>query len=727
MTKGVRGFPIVMFLSAAFLCGGEAWGATPVGKIAGIVEGKKEVQTASSAKVFRATSKEWTPATKGLTLFESDEIKSENALFRVEYADRTGELMVQANTHLKLQPKTAAGAKGVQLNRGEVFSTVKAQFSVVGKGVNGSVEGTKFAAVVGEDRMSITVLEGVVRVGSRAGDVRVKALEKSEGKADTRPTAPVRAPESEIRRIVDWTAGLKATTQTVLVVKANYRDAALREAEFKKYSVEALLNPGNVTARRALGNIHMDFGDYAAAVEHFEAVIAQTPADVVAQHNLGLVLSQLGQHQKAAERFRETIRLEPGNAGARNSLALALLSQGSPQQALTELSRAVTLKPDFAEAYSNLGLAYLELKRPEPAIEALEKAVTLDPKSAHSYNNLGHAYITVKAYDKAVRALRRAIDLDPAFYGPYENLGVLFTQQGQPREAVAELEKAAKLVPTVASVRKNLGVAYLSLRQFPKAMGEFRQALTLDPKYAPARLNLGNAYFEQGQFQTALGEYQAAVALNPADPNNHENTGHALFRLGQYRAALGAYQKAVAAGGADSLSLARGAANAHAALKEHRQALAEYQRAIRLDGRDLASHINAAWMQYQLGEFRESAATSRRAVDLAPEHPVAWYNLALAHLRLGEHDDSMGAFEKAFAKDTQRTFVKEAIGDLAQAVKDDPSLRWGHFALGVLHMHLAQRPQDAVQAFETFIREGGSGKWTEQARTRLGQLAASQK
>jgi len=189
------------------------------------------------------------------------------------------------------------------------------------------------------------------------------------------------------------------------------------------------------------------------------------------------------------------------------------------------------------------------------------------------------------------------------------------------------------------------------------------------------------------------------------------------------RASLAAYQKAMTLG-SRSLSLLRGMGNAHASLKDYRQAATEYRKALEVDGRDLSSLVNLGWMQYQMGEYRESIAASRRAIDVAPDHPAAWYNLALGHLRLGQHDESMGAFEKAFAKDTGRAFVRDVIADLAQAVKDDAGLTWGHFALGLLHMHLAQRPAEAVQAFETFIRQGGSGKWATEARERIRRLAA---
>ena len=710
---------VLLFASTA----GEAWAVSPVGRIVGIVENQRAVETASSAKVFRSSGGEWVPAAKGLAIFDGDEITSGAAVLRVEYADR-GEVLIQARTHVRLMAKSPAGGRGIAVTVGEIFGTVRERFNVVGKGVNGAVEGTKFDVTVSGERTAVTVLEGKVRVSNRLGGVLVGPLQTSAATAIVPPMAPQRVAESEIRRIIEWTAALKSSTQTVLVVKPNYADATRRSDDFKRYSLEATLKPQSLNAHRALGDVHMDWGEPDAALEHFQVVVRNDPTDGISRHKIGLVYAQMRRHQKAAEYFREAIRLDPSIAVAHNSLGLTLRALGSEALAATEFQTAITLRPDFAEAYTNLGVAYLELKGPAAASEFLEKAAALDPTSAYVANNLGTGYFRLKAYDHAVRAFRRAIDLDPTYSAPRQNLGVLLTEQGELAKAVAELDAAVRLAPEVASIRSNLGVASMGLRQFDKAIEQLREALRLDPALAQARNNLVIAYFQAGQLQAALAECQQALARNADDPEIHELMGHTLLRLGQDHAALNAYQKAVALG-FRRVSVFRGVGHAATNLKDYRQAMAAYGKALEMEPRDVPSLMNLGWIHYLQREYRESVTLSRRVAELAPDDPRGWYNLAMGHLRLAELDESMAALENAIARDGQRVFVRDALAELDAALKDDPGLRWGYFALGVLYTHLGQRPEDAaIRAFETFLRKEGSSKWADQAQARLKELGS---
>ena len=125
MIKRVSTAVVAVFVASLVLgvCGG-AWAATPIARIAGIVENGRPVMTSSTAQVFRAVAKEGAPAAAGLTLFEKDEIRSGKSLLRIEYTDGTGDLLILAVTHLRLLPRSPKSAKGVGISVGEVVSTV---------------------------------------------------------------------------------------------------------------------------------------------------------------------------------------------------------------------------------------------------------------------------------------------------------------------------------------------------------------------------------------------------------------------------------------------------------------------------------------------------------------------------------------------------------------------------------------------------------------------------
>jgi tetratricopeptide (TPR) repeat protein len=725
MIKRVSTAVATVFVASLLLgvCGG-AWAATPIARIAGVVENGRPVTTSSTAQVFRAAAKEGVAAAAGLTLFEKDEIRTGKALLRIEYTDGTGDLLIQAGTHLRLLPRSPKSAKGVGVTVGEVVSTVKQQFSVIGNGVNGAVEGTQFDVRVTPERTVITVLEGTVRASTTAGLVRVRALETTEGRAGRALPVPTRATEAELSRIVEWTSGLAVFTHSVVIVKPQYPDAAARSAEYKTAALAVVLNPRDVAAHRRLGQVYMDWGKAEEALGHFRAALQEAPDDAMSLHGIGLVRAQRGEHAMAVKHFEDVLRRNPTSAVAHSNLGLSLNALGSYEAAMQAFERAAQLRPDLADAYVNQGMAHLSRNRPAQAIIPLEKAIALEPQSAPALNNLADAYFKVNAYDKAARAFQRAIELDPSFAAPRQNLGVLLMHQGRLDEAQQMLEAAVQLAPSLASIWNNLGAVQLGREQPREAAVHFRKALSLDPNNAEARMNLGIALFRQDQFDAALDEFRASATLAPDSRPVYENIGHAALKLGRPVAALAAYEKALALG-APQATVHFGLGNAYAGLRDYQQAIAQYAKAEAIQPSHVGALANRGWMHYLRGEYDASLAATQRATVLAPDDPRGWYNTGFIQLRRGDLDASMAAFEQAFTKDSGRRFVGDAVAELAQAAKENPGLRGSQLVLGALHMHAARQPAAAIQALEKFLKDAPSDKWSDDARARLRRLTSS--
>ena len=81
-------------------------------------------------------------------------------------------------------------------------------------------------------------------------------------------------------------------------------------------------DPGNLLARRDLGNAYADKKDYAHAREAFASVLAAAPDDYVAQYGIGVADERLGLLKEAREHLEVACRIEPESAEARRELQL---------------------------------------------------------------------------------------------------------------------------------------------------------------------------------------------------------------------------------------------------------------------------------------------------------------------------------------------------------------------------------------------------------------------
>ncbi len=96
-------------------------------------------------------------------------------------------------------------------------------------------------------------------------------------------------------------------------------------------------------------------GDFAAAAELWEEIVAAAPASAEASYNLGRTRAELGQFKEAEMAYRRAVALKPGAVWAQSALAGLLHLTGDWREAETPYAAALALTPDDARLRTDLG------------------------------------------------------------------------------------------------------------------------------------------------------------------------------------------------------------------------------------------------------------------------------------------------------------------------------------------------------------------------------------
>lgn len=151
------------------------------------------------------------------------------------------------------------------------------------------------------------------------------------------------------------------------VADAQVRLGQLAEAEEVLKELCAA-HPGNVQARRMLGDICLSLQKIDEAAQEFQAALEDDPADAS-------LLMNLGKHQEAEACFRRNLNLI---APTFFNLGMTLFRQKRYQESLDMFQRAHEIIPGDPEYLDLVGNAYMELGRLPEARDALNAALAAD-------------------------------------------------------------------------------------------------------------------------------------------------------------------------------------------------------------------------------------------------------------------------------------------------------------------------------------------------------------
>lgn len=432
------------------------------------------------------------------------------------------------------------------------------------------------------------------------------------------PDRPTTAPAARQWRRPSWLTGGRAgmaTAALLLVCGAAWLVADGRWVRpLTPFSTAAAMQAGMESLR---GYDRED--SINAAIDSFNAVLERQPDHAAAAAGLSLAYSL----RHAGDR-RDPTWLQRADAGAQlalklnDQLALAYAAmaavrnwQGKPDEALQLEERALRLDPLAWQALGTKAEILIHKRRFDEAERTIATGLAAYPKERVFTDALGTLHFSQAAYAKAEQAFRRSIALEPNSVVAYANLSLTLLRLDRADEALQVLQQGLQ-------VRKS-GRLYV---------------------------NLGNALFNRGDYVGAAEAFEHAVSPalgGSGDYLNWANLGDALRWIpGRATDAQRSYKQAVA--------LLR---------PLHEKAPGDTTQMSRL-GLYLA----------RVGERKDAADMSRRAVASAPASADARFRAAIAFEIIGDREAALAELASAVAAGYPANMIS-AEPDLV-ALRRDP-------------------------------------------------------
>ena len=284
---------------------------------------------------------------------------------------------------------------------------------------------------------------------------------------------------------------------------------------------------------------------------------------------------------------------------------------------------------------------------------------------------------------------------------------------GNAELAIRLYEELLRQAPDSMEARTNLGVAFAQEGRYEEAAQQYRQVLSRDSRNQTAMLNLALAYYKQGDFGKARNLLEVLHQLRPANRQAFDLLSDCDLRLGMFRDAIALVEPAYQAQPDDpAIEYILGTALIQDG--QTQKGAAVIDRMMRNGNSAVASVLMGA-SQFAAGEYKTSAATLRKALDLNPKLPAAWTIYGRALLSNGENEEAKRAFRRALEADPNDFDACLHLGALLRHDGDTAG------AEPYLRHALVLRPESAAALFQVCALDAATGH-LEEAKTGFQKL-----
>jgi len=289
---------------------------------------------------------------------------------------------------------------------------------------------------------------------------------------------------------------------------------------------EKLVNPLNESLDEAQKDI--DKGDFAAAIDPLQKVIAAEPDVAFPHFQLAYVFTALRRDTEARAEYERVIAIDPKMAAAYLNVGILLLDK-EPAEAVPPLKKAVELTPAESRPRFLLGVAQERSGDFVGAAETFEGAGRLDPRDTEILDRLGALYLRLQRPADAEAKFRAVLDSKPGDSAAL--LGLAKSLDAQSKPGVTEaFQSYLKVQPADKAARDRLIFLLVAQQKYDLALAEIDRA---DTAYGPTGASLrerADIFVAEKKWDDAIATIRKAVALAPDDAELHGGLGRLLMQ-----------------------------------------------------------------------------------------------------------------------------------------------------------------------------------------------------
>ncbi len=195
------------------------------------------------------------------------------------------------------------------------------------------------------------------------------------------------------------------------------------------------------------------------------------------------------------------------------------------------------------------------------------------------------------------------------------NRGRIYFERGDFDRALAEADQAIRLKPDYAGAYAARCALHRARRAYDRAIADCDQAIRLNPQEGLALANRGAIHLELVEYDRTIADLDHAICLDPRDAKAFADRGVAWHK------------------------------------GQHDRAIADLDQAIRLDPTSGPAYNSRCLCRAIMVQAAQALPDCEEALQLLTDEPDVLNSLGFAHLKMGNFDRAIAAYNAALRKE----------------------------------------------------------------------------
>lgn len=231
-------------------------------------------------------------------------------------------------------------------------------------------------------------------------------------------------------------------------------------------------------------------------------------------------------------------------------------------------------------------------------------------------------------------------------------------------EAISKFQEAFKLRPESARVRQSLGEAFKAKKDFKSAERWFKDAVEANPQYIRGHESLGEMYITLGDKEKAADSLAKASDISPDNSTRQVKLGKLFIDGGKPEKAEQAFRKAMSTDTAGP-EVHTQIGEIYLEAGDETKAAAAFKSSLSIQ-KDVHVYNRLGIALRKKGKFGDAVAEYNKALLIAPDDEVLYYNLGRVYIEMKKYDKAITALNQALKLDPEFEECKGLISRIKE-------------------------------------------------------------